>query len=146
MQNSCPSCFLCSSACVVTTHEQFCARMGWLDVRMVTIDSRKCRIHMGKQGRVLSLAKLVCVANGCSHIQVAVWFGFSGKSGLLHSLAFRLQQRLRTGTLLCVVLFTACTTLVCWAICLADFLVCIAPSIHSLLCKTPCKYLCTTDV
>ena len=101
---------------------------------------------MGKQGIVLSLTRLVRVANSCSHIQAAAWFGFSGKSGLLHSLACRLWQRLRTGTLLCVVLFTACTTLVYWAICLADVLVCVAPSIHSLLSKTPRKYVCMTDV
>lgn len=144
VQNGGLSCFFCSGACVIVRCEHICAQMGWLDVRMVTSNKRK--IHMGNRGTILSLVRRVRVANGCSRSQEATWSGYSKKSGLLHSLAFRPWQRWWIGILLCAKLFTTFMMPVCFAKFPADFLIRIALSIRTVHRKAPRKYLCTTDV
>ena len=88
---------------------------GWTVQGWKLVMSYGCKrgIYTGTRGAVLPLAKHVHVANDCSYDQAAALFGYRAKSGLFCSLVFRLWRSRWTGTLLCVVLSSACMLAVC---------------------------------
>lgn len=66
VRDGCETLFLCSSACVVALRERLHVRMDSSGIKLVTSYNCKRGNHTGTRGAVLTLARRVCVANGCS--------------------------------------------------------------------------------